>query len=620
MTPRKTPALQVRRSDSGGGAVPRVRRLTCALVLCAVLGLLWAQPAAAATAGWGVEWLDTPTASGPREPSQHMSADGGRVVYLTGYRGVVVYEASTGAAHVLTPPGTVAGTPVIEGDYVAWSAFSADAGEEGLFLHRLSDSCSWKVADGYIYGDPMICGGRILWMGGSNERIVLNLYDIASGTTTALNQGTQGYSEPLLNAAWVVWREHQVDGSDLLFSYDIEAAEKHACPEVAGGRMYAVLGDQLVVGRPAAPGMAQAPELALFDLRSRSFADIAASSGAAISSLAVDESGGRLAWTALGVGAFLAVYDVATGSLERVPMPHHLLGPVEIAGDMVLFRGQAHDGLLTSVPMALFAYSIANHTLTELGQLLRGSPFATDGTRAYWVGTVLANGGWPRLPPHWFPESSTSGAASEHLFVGTAPVIAIEPFADIAGTHAYRTAVVSLFEIGAVAGYESGGNTVFRPDEPYLRAQFAKVLVEALGVPVEESLEAPFWDLGPDDPDSLYPHDYVAAAARAGLIQGFPDGSFHPWDPAGRAQLVTLTVRAAHTLQAGLLPATPADYVSSLGPFDSTHARSLAVAEDNGLLDGLLGYGRHWDPWQAATRGEGAQVLWNLLRMDLRQP
>lgn len=208
--------------------------------------------------------------------------------------------------------------------------------------------------------------------------------------------------------------------------------------------------------------------------------------------------------------------------------------------------------------------------------------------------------------------------SSEHLFVAERPSGGSELFTDVPGTDPYRTAIVSLFERGAISGYETAQGTVFRPEEPYLRAQFAKVMVEALGVPVEESLEAPFWDLGPDDPDSLYPHDYVAAAYEAGIIAGFPDGSFRPWEPAGRAQLVTLTVRAAaQGPRAGLLLDTPSYYTPLPGMFDLTHARHLATAEGNGLMDGLLGYGHHWDPWRAATRAEGAQLLWNLIRMDV---
>ncbi len=120
---------------------------------------------------------------------------------------------------------------------------------------------------------------------------------------------------------------------------------------------------------------------------------------------------------------------------------------------------------------------------------------------------------------HWFPSLPPS-PASEHLFVAAAPPAAVDPFADITGTHPTRTAVVRCMR-REPSPDTSGGGAVFRPDEPCLRAQYAKVLVEALDLPVEEGLVAPFWDLGDNDPASLYPHDYIAAAYQPGL-SGFP--------------------------------------------------------------------------------------------------
>ncbi|MHB8869186.1 MAG: S-layer homology domain-containing protein [Thermoleophilia bacterium] len=121
----------------------------------------------------------------------------------------------------------------------------------------------------------------------------------------------------------------------------------------------------------------------------------------------------------------------------------------------------------------------------------------------------------------------------------------------------------------------------------------------------------------PTTPGSLYPHDYIAAAYRAGLIKGYPGGAFRPWGPVGRAQLVTLVVRAASALGPSLLLTPPAWYDSLFGDFDLTHGASMGSAQYNGLLNGVVGYGRTWSPWLPATRGEGAQVLWNLLRIDL---
>ena len=41
-----------------------------------------------------------------------------------------------------------------------------------------------------------------------------------------------------------------------------------------------------------------------------------------------------------------------------------------------------------------------------------------------------------------------------------------------------------------------------------------------------------------------------------------------------------------------------------------------AVAEANGLLAGIPGYGEGWNPWAPATRGEVAQLLFNTLTLD----
>jgi len=604
-----------------GAAMFKIKVLVCvgvALGLGAVL--LCPQPAMATTAGWTVHWVESPAAGGQPAGGQ-LSADAGRVVYQTSdAAAVVLYDASCGTTTMLTPPETQAGAPVIEGDWVAWVGWPSAVDTGGLFLHRLSGGDDRRVAVGQTYGDPILRGGRVLWLGGSNECNVLNLYDIASDTNTRLNEGTWGWSLPLLlSDSWVVWREHD---AEVLFAYDIRTGEKHEYPEAGTARLYAIIGDQVAVSVPSGPEAAPAQQrLALFDLSRGVLTDIAAASGSSISSLAADEAAGRLAWTAMDAGgAFVAVYDVAEGSLQRVPMPYHQLGAVAIAGDTVLFRAQAHEGILTPAPPALFAWSISHQTLTELGQQLPELAFATDSTRAYFISTVLANNGWPRLAPHSFLDWSPSIVSSKHLFVATAPTTSMEPFADVSGLHPYRTAIVSLSERGAVSGYKTEQGAAFGLDEPCLRAQFAKMMVEALGVPVDESLKAPFWDLGPDDPGSLYPHDYVAAAYTAGLITGFPDGSFRPWQPANRAQLVTLTVRAAQNLRPGLLLSTPEYYTSLLGSFDQAHARNLVVAEDNGLMDGLLGYGHEWDPWRTATRGESAQLLWNLLRTDLKQP
>ena len=40
---------------------------------------------------------------------------------------------------------------------------------------------------------------------------------------------------------------------------------------------------------------------------------------------------------------------------------------------------------------------------------------------------------------------------------------------------------------------------------------------------------ASFRDLGPDDPESLYPHEYVAMAAEKDIVRGTGPGLITPW-------------------------------------------------------------------------------------------
>ena len=184
-------------------------------------------------------------------------------------------------------------------------------------------------------------------------------------------------------------------------------------------------------------------------------------------------------------------------------------------------------------------------------------------------------------------------------------------FHDVPSGHPYRPALEALSANGTVGGYP---DNTFRPDNPLYRAQLAKMLVGALGRSVDESLVSSFPDLGPDPSDDLYPHDFVAAAFRDGIIRGYGDGRFGPWEAVTRAQAVTMSVRAAETLAAGSLEAVPAGYSAAwertLG--SSEHGLNAAKAEFNGLLAGIPLPGAASNPYAPMPRGEAAQLLRNL--------
>jgi hypothetical protein len=191
------------------------------------------------------------------------------------------------------------------------------------------------------------------------------------------------------------------------------------------------------------------------------------------------------------------------------------------------------------------------------------------------------------------------------MLVGTAFA-----FTDVDAGHPYSTAVSDLFARGVVSGYADGS---FRPENPMLRAQFAKMIVGALKIDPDSGGESPFTDLGPDLSPDGYPRRYVAAAYASGITEGRTPTHFFPYFEVSRAQAITMIARATERLDVAGLATPPSDYRSTLGGFSRVHGPSAALAEFNGLLAGLQGFEQGWDPWASATRGEVAQMLENLL-------
>jgi hypothetical protein len=188
-----------------------------------------------------------------------------------------------------------------------------------------------------------------------------------------------------------------------------------------------------------------------------------------------------------------------------------------------------------------------------------------------------------------------------------------QTFLDVRPEHPYWTAVERLAADGIVNGYVVSGGMEYRPGNDLWRWQFAKMICGTLGWTVSESGTTTFKDMGPDNPTSLEPHDYVAAATAAEIIRGYGDNTFRPYMPISRAQAVTMVVRA---WKRGAHPFShpPDSFVGTLGDFSPAHAANMREAEYNGVLSLLEGFGPGWDPWRDMSRGEVAQVLYPFRR------
>lgn len=204
------------------------------------------------------------------------------------------------------------------------------------------------------------------------------------------------------------------------------------------------------------------------------------------------------------------------------------------------------------------------------------------------------------------PPSTTTTTTSQHT-----------RFWDVPAAHPYASAIEQLAARDVVDGQTDGSFGLY---QMIFRQQFAKMLVNVLGFAPTEADVCHFPDV--DKPStSLYPDNYVAVAAKHGLVTGYADGRFGPYDSITRAQVLTMVVRAAPLAGLQLSEPDSAYYTSGVNRNfnDPTHGHNAQLAEFNGLCGGLmLDPDYRWNPWVVATRGEVAQVLWRLVYLSGR--
>jgi hypothetical protein len=96
--------------------------------------------------------------------------------------------------------------------------------------------------------------------------------------------------------------------------------------------------------------------------------------------------------------------------------------------------------------------------------------------------------------------------------------------------------ISALTDSGVISGYPDGS---FRPQNPVSRAEFAKMVVLSLGIAPNSPEKSSFGDV----PLNHWACSFVEAALKAGLMKGYPDGSFHPEGEITKAEIITVLVR-----------------------------------------------------------------------------
>jgi len=178
-------------------------------------------------------------------------------------------------------------------------------------------------------------------------------------------------------------------------------------------------------------------------------------------------------------------------------------------------------------------------------------------------------------------------------------------FSDIASVNAWAGKQISVAAAkGIVEGRAQGQ---FVPNGDVTRAEFAKMLVKALGLENASAKE-----LFTDVKDNDWFKPYVAVAAEAGLVTGKTAATFDPNAKITRAEMATMAARALVKVYDYK---NVADVKSSLAKFSdaakihSTLQAGVALAAAEGIVVGDAG---QFKPESSATRAEAAVIIYRL--------
>ena len=163
------------------------------------------------------------------------------------------------------------------------------------------------------------------------------------------------------------------------------------------------------------------------------------------------------------------------------------------------------------------ATSTATRTATRTATT-QASATATDTRRATYT------------PPPTFTPPPTNTATATNTPGGPTPVPCSINFIDVNSSDYFYQAVQYLYCRGAISGY---GDNTFRPFNNTTRGQLVKIVVLAMNWPLETPAQPTFNDV----PAGSTFYSFVETAVEHQMISGYSDGTFRPGANVTRGQL-----------------------------------------------------------------------------------
>ncbi len=183
------------------------------------------------------------------------------------------------------------------------------------------------------------------------------------------------------------------------------------------------------------------------------------------------------------------------------------------------------------------------------------------------------------------------------------------PFKDVPADHANANAITYVKTEGIVEGYADG---TYKPDQTINRAEFVKILLEAMAASYEEegpppnpsgacffheskpAFQARFGEFPDVDFEAWYA-SYFCYGMRIGVIEGYPDGTFGPANNVNFAEAAKIISHSFEIAAPGIAAGE-----SWYAPYVRDLERHNAIPLSINSFD------------QQITRGEMAEMIWRL--------
>jgi hypothetical protein len=220
----------------------------------------------------------------------------------------------------------------------------------------------------------------------------------------------------------------------------------------------------------------------------------------------------------------------------------------------------------------------------------------TAGTTYYFEAYATNSQGTADGTPLSFTTTSASTTTT------TTAIPASPAFSDVPSTYWAYEAIESLAGQDIVSGYPDG---TFKPGNDITRAEFAAMLVKALGLN-NTGTSGNFKDVSTGD----WYYGSVNAAVNAGLVSGVGDSLFAPNAPITREQMAVMVSKALGN-KAPTIDGTELDAFSDSAAVDSWAVNGMERAVKAGIVSGMTP--STLAPRVNATRAQAAAMIYKLL-------